>query len=126
VVENRLALDFINALAGPDTLFYVDPPYPWTTRKGLEDRRGLGVAHAYRHEMTDADHRALAAQLHQVAGMVVLSGYACPLYDDELYPDWQRHEKAHFADGARPRTEVVWLNAACSEALRRQSWRLDL
>ena len=70
-------------------------------------------AHGYAHEMTDDDHRALAGVLRDVAGMVVLSGYACPLYDDELYADWHRVERPALADGALPRTEVLWMNEAC-------------
>ena len=72
---------------------------------------------AYAFEMTDDDHRALASVLHGVRGSVVVSGYPCELYDAELYPDWKRHERAHLADGARKRTEVVWLNARCAELL---------
>lgn len=90
-----------------------DPPYPLSTRKIGNPYCGKG----YRHEMTDDDHRALAAQLHGLRGMVVLSGYACDLYDRELYADWARVEKATHADGARDRTEVLWLNPACAAAL---------
>lgn len=74
----------------PDALFYVDPPYVAGTRTtGL---RG------YAHEMTDDDHRKLAEVLHDVQGMVVLSGYPCPLYDEELYPGWQRVQRRTTAD----------------------------
>lgn len=66
--------------------------------------------------LRDVD-RALAAVLRAVRGMVVLSGYPSPLYDEELYPDWERFERRHQADGGRARTEVVWVNAACSAAL---------
>ena len=52
--------------------------------------------------------------LRGLSGFVVLSGYPCALYD-ELFHDWQRAERA---DGARKRTEVVWLNRACADALR--------
>ena len=63
--------------------------------------------------MTDADHRDLAKQLHQVKGMVVLSGYLCPLYSD-LYGDWTVRKKSTYADGARPRVEALWLNPAAA------------
>jgi DNA adenine methylase len=53
--------------------------------------------------------------------MVVISGYACALYDEDLYHGWERHERATYADGARPRVEVVWLNPACSAARRGQT-----
>lgn len=56
--------------------------------------------------------------------MVVLSGYSCALYDVELFVGWERHERATHADGARDRTEVVWLNPACSKARKRSQGRL--
>jgi len=46
--------------------------------------------------------------------MVMLSGYRCDLYD-ELYADWQRIDRKVVADGARPRTECLWFNAAAWE-----------
>jgi DNA adenine methylase len=68
----------------------------------------------YRPEMTDADHVALLDVVRGLTGMVVLSGYASALYDDAL-PGWRRETKATHADGARPRTEVLWLNPqACA------------
>lgn len=110
-IESRDALEVIQRLDSPGTLHYVDPPYPTHTRTASVGK------HGYRHELTDDDHRKLAAVLHQVSGMVVLSGYTTELYDLELYPSWERHERETLADGARPRTEVVWLNPACSRAL---------
>lgn len=68
--------------------------------------------------MNDEDHQRLAAQLHQCVGMVLISGYPSPLYE-LLYRGWERHERSHVADRARMRTEVVWLNPACSAALQR-------
>ena len=38
------------------------------------------------------------------------------LYDDAL-TDWRRVETNTFADGARERIEVLWLNPACCAAL---------
>lgn len=113
VIENRNALDLIPQHDSAQTLFYVDPPYPWHTR-------GLGVEkrpkHFYRYEMDAQAHTALAEVLHQVEGMVILSGYACELYDEELYKGWLRHERKAFADGARERVEVVWMNRAAELA----------
>jgi DNA adenine methylase len=60
----------------------------------------------------------LATQLHNLRGMVVLSGYPCDLYDNALYKDWQRYEREALADGARKRTEVLWLNGAAADASR--------
>lgn len=108
VVENRPALAVMEHHDGPATLHYVDPPYPTVTRSGNKSC-------TYRYEMTDDEHRELATALHSLRGMVVLSGYGCPLYDNELYPDWQRVERKAFADGARERVEVLWLNPAAQQ-----------
>ncbi len=98
VIENRPAAQIIEKMDGPDTLIYADPPYMAETR----DKGG-----DYRHEMTEADHAALLEQLCGCKSMVVLSGYSTPMYE-ELLRGWNRHEIAALADGARPRTEVVW------------------
>lgn len=102
------------------TLFYVDPPYPHGTRGNKQS----GVRQCYRHEMTDEQHRELAAVLHSVKGMVILSGYPCEMYDNDLYSTWKRFERNSLADGARKRTEVLWLNAAAERNLSQQ--RLEL
>lgn len=116
VVENRDAELVMRQHDDVKTLHYVDPPYPTSTRSSLNNKNG-NRGHYYRHDMNDADHIELAGVLRSLKGMVVLSGYPCDLYDRELYADWERHEKRHMADGARPRMEVLWLNPACSAAL---------
>ena len=115
-IENQPALKVIEQQDSRDTLFYVDPPYPIETRTSVKCESDQD--RAYAHDLTTDDHRQLAAALRACKGMVVVSGYACDLYDRELYAGWERHEKEALADGARPRTEVVWLNPACSAALR--------
>jgi DNA adenine methylase len=125
VIENRDAEKVMRQHDGEATLHYVDPPYPESTRSSLKNRNG-NRGHYYRHDMTDEDHRKLASVLRDLKGMVVLSGYPCELYDKELYSDWIRHETAHMADGARPRTEVVWLNRACHAALERSRSQMRL
>lgn len=115
VIESRPALEVIQQQDTADTLFYVDPPYPHVTRPSVRCQSDRD--RAYAHDMDDAAHHALAEALHAVSGMVVISGYPCALYDESLYADWERHERAALADQARPRTEVVWLNPACSRAL---------
>ena len=109
VIETIPALDLLPVHDGPETLFYVDPPYPLDTREP-------GAYGNYRHEMSDDDHRQLAATLHGLRGAVVLSGYACDLYDAELYPDWRRVTRETHGDGAVDRTEVLWLNPAAARA----------
>lgn len=118
VVECRPALDLMARHDSPTTLHYVDPPYLPETRS-TKSRKGGQRYHAYRHELTDADHVALLDALDaldRLAGMVVLSGYPAQLYDDRL-GHWRRVEIKALADGARERTEVLWLNPACADAL---------
>ena len=57
----------------PHTLFYVDPPYPASTRGERWATTG------YAHELTDAGHRWLADALKALKGMVVLSGFSTML-----------------------------------------------
>lgn len=106
VIESKPALQVLLQHDGVRALHYVDPPYVHVTRN--QERRQRD----YRFEMTDDDHRALAATLHGLKGMVVLSGYPCSLYDEELFKDWHRVEKTALADGARKRIEVLWMNDA--------------
>ena len=120
IIENAPALKVIQEHDADDTLHYVDPPYVHSTR-GFD---AGGTHRAYRHEMTDDEHRELAAVLHSVQGMVVLSGYACDLYYRELYASWEHIECGTHADGARDRVEVLWLNHACQAGLRHRQQRL--
>lgn len=104
VIENRPGLDVIAQHDGAETFFYLDPPYPHSTRNM---QRGNA---AYAVEMSDDEHCELAEFVRGLAGAVLISGYACDLYDKQLYRDWRRVEIEHRADGARPRTEVCWMN----------------
>ena len=115
VIENRHAIDLIHQFDSPTTLIYADPPYVLSSRTLM--RGSSNSSHGYRHEMSDDDHRALAECLRNCRSMVVLSGYASDLYDRELYPDWQRFERKAVAEAGKARTEVVWLNHACTTAL---------
>lgn len=110
VIENKPAVDLVDIFDGPDTLFYCDPPYPFATRA----ERSAGDV--YRHEMTDDDHRELASTLHACQGAVIVSGYACDLYDQELYPDWQTVDRDTYADGARARVERLWISPSARAA----------
>jgi DNA adenine methylase len=114
VVDNRDATTVIAAYAGPDVAMYVDPPYLASTRSGLRCTAELDYTH---DTSTDADHRALAEQLHATRAAVLLSGYPSPLYD-ELYADWHRietvvHRPSTNRRGRRdaaPGVEVIWSN----------------
>lgn len=110
VIERRPALDLIERHDAIDALFYVDPPYPVSTRSSI--RCDGDTDRAYAHEMTDDDHRRVGERLNGCTAAVLISGYACPLYDEELYVGWQRDEKKARADGGKARTEVTWFKPA--------------
>jgi DNA adenine methylase len=101
VIENRDAMVVMARHDGPETLHYVDPPYVHSTRSD-------GSINCYRHEMTDAQHVELAQFLHMLKGAVIVSGYDCDLYR-ELFHGWDRRQIDTHGDGARDRTEVLWL-----------------
>lgn len=113
VIENKDAIEVMRAHDGPETLHYVDPPYMPATRSG---GNANCIKHKYRHELDDTGHARLLDALCALKGMVVLSGYPSPAYDRAL-PFWRRVETAALADGARARTEVLWLNPACVAGL---------
>lgn len=115
VIENRPALDVMARCDGPRTLIYADPPYVHETRS--QKRIKGTLEHAYTHEMTTEAHGELLQWLARCRSMVMLSGYPTPLYDEAL-PGWRRVDVAALADGARKRTESLWINPAAQEAAR--------
>ncbi len=115
VIENRPAIQVMQAHDAKHTLHYVDPPYVHATRSIKAHGH-----HGYTHEMTNDDHRELAKELHGMKGMVIVSGYHSALYDD-LFGKWYREERKALADGARPRTEVLWFNDAAHAAVLKKS-----
>jgi DNA adenine methylase len=112
LIEQRPALDVIRRQDGPQTLFYVDPPYPHETRTSLAEGNT-----PYSYEMTDDDHRNLAMTLRDIKGVAVVSGYRCPLYDD-IYAGWPRRDRASKASGDRgavSRVESLWIHPRVAE-----------
>lgn len=108
VVLNRDACDVMAGHDSPDTLHYVDPPYVFDTRSD--------TGKDYAHELSDTDHETLLDFLNGLRGMVMLSGYPCDLYDAAL-SGWHRVTRKALADGAKERTEVVWMNPAAVAAM---------
>lgn len=104
VIENRDAISVMQKHDSSDALHYVDPPYVHSTR-GFDCGRS---ARGYRFEMNNGEHTALAEFLRTLKGAVVVSGYASLLYE-KLFAGWKRMERRSFADGGRPRAEVLWM-----------------
>ena len=101
-IENRPALDVIDLYDGPDTLFYVDPPYVHETRTDSS---------AYGFEMDDAQHAELAHALNSIDGRAAVSGYRCEQMD-EWYKEWRRFDAPikHCHASKAERQECLWMN----------------
>lgn len=105
VILNRDALDVIRQQDGPDTLFYLDPPYEPGTRASAD---------VYAHEMSQEGHHNLLTLVRRCKGRVMLSGYRSAMYDD-LLSKWSRTDfdlPNNSAGGSAKRrmTESVWTN----------------
>jgi DNA adenine methylase len=101
---NQPAVKLIEQIDGPETLFYLDPPYHHETRVTVNN---------YKHEMTHADHVALLAAVQHHDSHIVLSGFHCPLYDNAL-AGWMCKEfdvAVNLPQGEQSRrTECLWIN----------------
>ena len=103
----RPAVEVIKKWDSSETLTYADPPYVHSTRQA-------GSRDVYDCEMTEQDHRELAATLQACSGRVVLSGYPSSLYQ-ELYGGWRtvQFDIANHAAGGKSKerkTEMLWMN----------------
>lgn len=114
LIENRPAIEVMQQHDRNDTLHFVDPPYVLSTRVLQANGRGY-----YRHEMTDSDHLELLQVLLELEGMVVVSGYESEIYNDMLagWETFQTKSRISAGRGTALRTEVVWINQVCSDAL---------
>jgi DNA adenine methylase len=123
VIEQRDAAVILRKMDTPETLHYVDPPYPLSVRR---PGNGTTPEHRYRHEMiTDSEHRVLAKVLRSLKGMVIISSYRSELYE-RLYRGWRAIEwtSGHFCTtniASAKRTETVYLNLAAAAAMPQRS-----
>jgi len=104
VIENKDAIEVMAQVDSPQTLHFVDPPYVHETRN---------EKHGYRFEMSNKEHEKLCEFLMSLNGMVILCGYPNEIYDKM---GWLLVQKKALADGARERTECLWLNPAADKA----------
>jgi DNA adenine methylase len=114
VIENRPAGEVIRQHDGPETLFYLDPPYLPSTRKSIADR---AHSKSYRHELSVREHEDLLGTLAGLRGAAVVSGYPSAVYDAGL-AGWYRVEREACTGSTRPgkATEVLWINRPPAEA----------
>lgn len=123
LIENRDALEVIQTWDSPDTVFYVDPPYPQHTRK----------TGGFLHEADDEHHKRLVSLLLSVEGAVILSGYNTPLYKPLTDAGWTRVSFKAYCSAyvikrqkgktkkRSPRIEVVWRNHQAVEMCKQEA-----
>jgi DNA adenine methylase len=106
-ILNRPAVEVIRQQDGPNTMFYLDPPYLHETRVTTSD---------YAHEMTREQHEELMDALTGIRGKFALSGY-----HSELYDEWGRgagwkcaereiDNKASSKKTKSKKIECLWMN----------------
>lgn len=105
-IEHSPALQVIERHCYSNVLIYADPPYVLSTR----------TAKQYKHEMTDQDHIELLEALADHPGPVLLSGYACELYDSRLH-HWTRKTAKSQAEYGLKREEVLWINPIAAKSM---------
>lgn len=98
-IENSDAFTLIKRYDNPDTLLYLDPPYPLELRE----------KNMYRNEMTREQHEELLSLVKKSKSKIILSSYANELYDAEL-ASWATAEKCCTAQMGRKRTEKIYMN----------------
>lgn len=108
LILNHRAIDVIKEQDGPNTLFYLDPPYLQETRTA---KWSFGD-----YEMSHDDHGELLSRLTQIKGKFLLSGYHSQLYEYwAIRSGWSCEEikipnNASSSKEKRIMTECVWRN----------------
>ena len=98
-IENIDALELIRRYDDPNTLLYLDPPYPLNIRE----------KNLYKHEMTDARHEELLQLILTSKSKIVISSYDNELYNDAL-KDWYTTQKSTIVQQGLHRTEKLYMN----------------
>lgn len=117
-ITNLDAFDAIARVQDADTLMYVDPPYLGSVRKSKDSRtanpKESMPRRQYAHEfLSEEEHRRLGRLLIKSPAMVVLSGFASPLYA-ELFDVQGWKTVSRRANGG---VEMLWLNHVAQKQL---------
>lgn len=107
---------------GPDTAFYLDPPYVPTTRRGGH----------YQHELTEDDHRELVSVALELEGSCVISGYDHAVYDllEEngwtkiRYGVWSTAGQRTAGRDRDRRVEVLWASPSSASPRLFDEWEV--
>lgn len=117
-IENRDYVALLHDYDHPSALLYLDPPYVHSTRVSKKE---------YTQEWSDRDHTALADIARNAKGYVIVSGYACNLYQ-ELYErfGWQRIDRDSRGNTGSKRVESLWLSPKTWEETHGKHSQLSL
>lgn len=107
-ITQRDAIPSLLRHDAPDTLHYVDPPY-------LDHTRSQEAKRDYEHPYSDDQHQQLSKVLHDLKGLIILSGYPSEEYD-RWYQGWARVHRSALADRGKVAVECLWLNPAAVAA----------
>jgi DNA adenine methylase len=124
-IDSQDALTVMKRWDGPETLFYLDPPYVLSSRSQKTKGRKK-----YEHEMEDNQHQELLSFCLKSKSKIILSGYESKLYCETLdAAGWSFQTFQSFASSAvytdanglkgksqelTKRTEYLWFNPAAT------------
>jgi len=108
-IENLDFREIIKRHDRPDTLFYLDPPYPHQTRSKKQ---------LYQYEMSDQDHHELISLVTKAKGKILVSTISNPIYDQLKNYGWKLYEIKRISSVAatpkgnpKPiRLEQIWVS----------------
>lgn len=103
-VDNLDWREILRRYDGPQTCFYLDPPYVLASRADSAPSSGYGPM-----ELTDSDHAELLEAVLRLEGSAVISGYSSPLYEERLE---RLERRAHNNKGTSQ--EVLWIKHAAA------------
>jgi DNA adenine methylase len=105
-IENASWKKIINQYDSPNTLFYLDPPYPEETRITKKD---------YVFEMEKKDHKKLIKEVSKIQGKAIISTYKNDTYDQLKNFGWRLKEiemacVVEKAKKKKKRIEQLWFS----------------
>jgi DNA adenine methylase len=113
-ILNEDAIEMFSRYTTSNEVFiYFDPPYVPETRV---------TKNGYTHEPELSFHIEAAEKLKKIPGNIIVSGYACPLYEDLYEKDgWTRIDHVAQTNTGSKRTESIWLNPRLASTQQQKS-----
>lgn len=106
IIENKDYKQIVLQHDSIHTLHFFDTPYVLDTRyKGTKTK-------VYKFEMTDDQHVDFCQTVTSLKGYQIICGYDNNIYND-LLVGYRKVSKIALADGAKQRTEILWISPNC-------------